>query len=66
MLEIFFSSDTFYDDNPNRWDPWIAHGILGVEMETALLYTLAAKLKYKALSLLTVSDNIITHEFFFF
>ncbi len=31
-------------------------------METAALYTLAAKFKAKALSLLTVSDSIVNHE----
>ena len=55
-----FSSDNFYDDVDNRWDKWIKHGILGVEMETSVLYTLAARFKAKALSILTVSDNIIT------
>lgn len=57
-----FSTDTFYNTDPNRWDVWAEHGILGVEMETAILYTLAAKFNAKALSILTVSDNIITGE----
>ena len=57
-----FSSDNFYDDTDNRWNKWINHGILGVEMETSILYTLAARFNAKALSLLTVSDNIITGE----
>ncbi len=55
-----FSTNTFYDDTPNRWDIWEKQGILGVEMETQILYTLAKKLGAKALSILTVSDNIIT------
>ena len=55
-----FSTDTFYDTDPTRWDVWAEHGILGVEMETAILYTLAAKYNARALSILTVSDNIIT------
>ncbi|MDV2888289.1 purine-nucleoside phosphorylase, partial [Alkalihalophilus pseudofirmus] len=33
-----------------------------IEMETAALYTLAAKFGRKALSVLTVSDHIITGE----
>lgn len=57
-----FSTDTFYNADPNRWDIWVEHAILGVEMETAILYTLAAKFNAKALSILTVSDNIITKE----
>ncbi len=55
-----FSSNTFYDDNPKRWDVWIEHGVLGVDMETQMLFTLAKKFNRKALSILTVSDNIIT------
>ncbi len=55
-----FSTDTFYDDNPHRWDKWIQHGILGVEMESQILFTLAKRLGVRALAILTVSDNIIT------
>lgn len=58
-----FSTDTFYSNQPGRWDLWAAHGILGAEMETAILYTLAAKFNVKAVTILTVSDNIITGEF---
>jgi len=53
------TSDTFYDDDPDSWRKWAAFGALVVEMETAGLYTLAAKLKVEALSVLTVSDNLI-------
>lgn len=55
-----FSTNTFYDDNPNRWDKWIKHNVLAVEMESQILYTLAARLNARGLSILTVSDNIIT------
>lgn len=55
-----FSTDVFYSSTKNRWQHWIDHGILGVEMETAALYTLAARYRIDALSVLTVSDNIIT------
>ncbi|MDG2193570.1 MAG: purine-nucleoside phosphorylase [Polaribacter sp.] len=57
-----FSTNTFYDETPNRWDVWKKHGILGVEMETQILFTLAKKFGIKALSILTVSDNIVTGE----
>jgi purine-nucleoside phosphorylase len=57
-----FSTNTFYDDEPNRWEKWQKHGILGVEMETQILFTLAKRFGVKALSILTVSDNIITGE----
>lgn len=55
-----FSTDSFYDDGPQRWDKWVSNGIICVEMESQILYTIAKKLGAKALSLLTVSDNIIT------
>ncbi len=55
-----FSTNTFYDDDPNRWDKWEKHGILGVEMESQILFTLAKRLNAKALTILTVSDNIKT------
>lgn len=57
-----FSTNTFYDDVPNRWDIWKKHGVLGAEMESQILYTLAKRFDVKALSILTVSDNIITKE----
>ena len=56
------SSDTFYHDDPESWKRWAAFGVLAVEMETAGLYTLAAKFKVDALSILTVTDNLTTHE----
>lgn len=52
------SSDTFYDDDPDAWKLWAGYGVLAVEMETSILYTLAAKFRVEALSILTVSDNI--------
>ncbi len=55
-----FSTNTFYDDEPNRWDIWEKNGILGVDMESQILFTLARRLGARALSLLTVSDNILT------
>lgn len=56
------SSDTFYQDDPDWWKIWADFGLLACEMESAALYTLAAKFKVKALSILTVSDNIVTGE----
>lgn len=37
------SSDEFYEDNPNSYQRWAEFGVLCVEMETAGLYTIAAK-----------------------
>lgn len=57
-----FTSDTFYHDDPEWWRKWAAYGTLAVEMETAGLYTLAAKFGVDALSILTVSDSLISEE----
>jgi len=55
-----FAADTFYHDDPNWWKKWADYGVLVVEMETNALYTLAAKFKIDALSILTVSDSLVT------
>lgn len=56
------SSDLFYDDDPEAWKLWASYGVLAVEMETAELYTVAAKHGVNALSILTVSDSLVSHE----
>ncbi|EYE88613.1 purine nucleoside phosphorylase [Fervidicella metallireducens AeB] len=56
------TEDTFYHDDPNSWKIWSKYGTLAIEMETTALYTLAAKYKVDALTILTVSDHIITGE----
>lgn len=55
------SSDAFYDEQ-EYWKVWQKYGVLGLEMEAAELYTLAAQYKRRALAILTVSDHMITHE----
>lgn len=57
------SSDTFYQDDPQSWKLWASFGVLAVEMESAALYTLAAKYGVRALTVCTVSDNLATDEF---
>jgi purine-nucleoside phosphorylase len=57
-----FSSDTFYEDDPEWWKKWAVFGVQACEMETTGLYTLAAKLGIAALSILTVSDSLVTGE----
>ncbi|NQS91263.1 MAG: purine-nucleoside phosphorylase [Chloroflexi bacterium] len=57
-----FSGDTFYGDDPDSWKKWAAFGALVVDMETSGLYTLAAKFKVDALSVLTVSDSLVSGE----
>ena len=56
------TTDTFYNDVPDSWKHWANYGLLAIEMETAALYTLASKFKVRALSVLTVSDSLVTHE----
>jgi len=59
------TSDTFYPDEnvvTTWWTPWAEHAVLAAEMETAALYTLAARRGAHALSILTVSDNLVTGE----
>lgn len=56
-----FSSDAFYDES-EPWKRFARYGVLGAEMETAALYTTAARYGAQALTLLTVSDLIATGE----
>ncbi|MDR2071037.1 MAG: purine-nucleoside phosphorylase [Treponema sp.] len=56
------SSDMFYTEDPDEWKLWAQFGCIAVEMECAELYTLAAKYGREALTLLTVSDSLVTHE----
>jgi purine-nucleoside phosphorylase len=57
-----YSSDVFYDERPDLNDQMTRHGILGVEMEAAELYTLAARHGRRALAILTVSDHLLTKQ----
>jgi len=56
------TTDTFYSDDPDSWTLWARYGVLAVEMETAALYTLAAEHHAQGLSILTVSDSLVTKE----
>ncbi|MFA8298888.1 MAG: purine-nucleoside phosphorylase [Hyphomicrobiales bacterium] len=59
------TSDVFYTDQPpaEYYKKWADYGVLAVEMESTALYTIAAKKKVNALSILTVTDNLQTMEF---
>jgi 5'-methylthioadenosine phosphorylase/purine-nucleoside phosphorylase len=50
------TSAVFYDPDPGRFGRWRERGNLGVEMEAAVLYTIAAIRRVEALTVLTVSD----------
>jgi len=62
LVGNILSSDLFYNDDPEAWKLWSRYGVLAVEMESAELYTVAAKHGKKALTILTVSDSIVTGE----
>jgi purine-nucleoside phosphorylase len=52
------TSDAFYGPE-GAWNVFADHGALAVEMETSALYTVAARHRVAALSILTVSDYIL-------
>jgi purine-nucleoside phosphorylase len=58
------SSDIFYHIEPGMegYGRLPAHGILGVEMEAAALYTLAARFDRKAVAICTMTDCLITKD----
>ena len=57
-----FTSDLFYGPDPDLFSKLNQHGILGVEMEIAGLYTISQTEGVQALALVTVSDDIIRQE----
>lgn len=56
------TADEFYEDNFESYKKWADFGVLCVEMETAGLYTIASKFGVNALSILTISDSLVTGE----
>lgn len=56
------SSDVFYNADKTAMEMWANMGILAEEMETTSLYLNAASAGAKALTILTVSDHMISHE----
>ena len=57
------SSDTFYDPDPERHRRWAARGVLAVEMEAAVLFTISALREVAAACVLVVSDLVGGEEF---
>ena len=57
-----YSTDTFYSERDDLDKEMIRHGVLAVEMETAELYTVAARYGCSALSILTISDHLLTGD----
>ena len=50
------TSGVFYDPDPNTFARWKRTGHIGVEMEAAMMYTVAAIHGLQALAMMTVSD----------
>ena len=58
MVGNIFSSDVFYNDTTSGIE-WAKMGVLGIEMESAALYSVAARAGKKALCICTVSASFI-------
>ncbi|WP_297703021.1 purine-nucleoside phosphorylase [uncultured Eudoraea sp.] len=56
------SSDLYYEHDARAYEKWADYGVLCVEMESAGLYTIAAKYNIEALTILTISDSLVTKE----
>ncbi|WP_020575860.1 purine-nucleoside phosphorylase [Actinopolymorpha alba] len=56
------SVDAFYSERPELLKRLGEYGVLAIDMETNMLYTLAAKFGARALTVLTVSDHLQTGE----
>jgi len=57
-----FALDSFYSDRTDLYDILDEYGVLAAEMETSALYTIAARYRARALTILTVSDHLKTGE----
>ena len=57
------SSDVFYNPDGGQYERWSKRGVLAVEMEAAVLFTLGALRGVQAGCLLTVSDIVVEGEF---
>lgn len=58
LVGNIFSTDLFYTPQMQVFDTMEKYGILGVEMEAAGMYSIAAEYGVKALTICTVSDHI--------
>ena len=57
------SSDVFYNPDREQYRRWSERGILGVEMEASMLFTLGALKRVQTGCLLVVSDVLLGEEF---
>lgn len=56
------SDDVFYKESLDEVFKLGRYGVLGIEMEAAVLYYLGAKFKVQTLGIMTVSDSLVTGE----
>ncbi len=61
-LGTVMSRDHFYFTPEGQTEALARHGVLGVEMEAAALYGVAAEYDKQALAVLTVSDHLLDHS----
>jgi purine-nucleoside phosphorylase len=59
-LGSVLSTDTFYNPVAHEREIWSRYGVLAVDMESSYLYTRCAQKGLAALTLLVVSDSIVT------
>jgi purine-nucleoside phosphorylase len=57
-----FSADLFYTPDPDMFATLARYNVLGVEMEAAGIYPIAAEHGAEALAICTVSDDILTGD----
>jgi purine-nucleoside phosphorylase len=57
-----FSADLFYTPDPDMFDTMAKYNVLGVEMEAAGMFPIAAEHRVEALAICTVSDDIRTGD----
>ena len=57
-----FSADLFYTPDPDMFDTMAKYNVLGVEMESAGIFPIAAEFGVEALAICTVSDDIRTGD----
>jgi len=57
------SSDLFYNPDDGQYERWSSRGVLAVEMEASVIFTLGALRKVQAGCLLTVSDVVVEGKF---
>ncbi|MDQ3876142.1 MAG: purine-nucleoside phosphorylase [Actinomycetota bacterium] len=57
------TSDLFYNPDAGQYERWSGRGVLAVEMEAAMLFTIGAVKRVQVGALMTVSDVAVEGEF---